>query len=131
MGIPAAIEIFLIVIAASILIYITQLAGDDQAVAIHTLGYRLYQISLIPISSVCAALVIVVSNSFGAKNINNIKKSFKYACKLTISIGLLNMLIVLVFAPQLSSVYLFTTGSAGLIPKYLYFSESLSFHFRF
>ena len=116
-GIPAAIEIFLIVVAASILIYITQLAGDDQAVAIHTLGYRLYQIALIPISSVCAALVIVVSNSFGAKNLNNIKKSFKYACKITICIGLVNMLIVLVFAPQLSLVYLFTTGSAGLIPN--------------
>lgn len=117
-GIPAAIEIFLIVVAASILIYITQLAGDDQAVAIHTLGYRLYQILLIPINSLCATLVIVVSNSFGAKNLNNIKKSFKYVCKLTFGIGLVNMLIVLVFAPQISLVYLFTTvGSAGLIPK--------------
>lgn len=116
-GIPAATEIFLIVVAASILIYITQLAGDDQAVAIHTLGYRLYQISLIPISSVCSALVIVVSNSFGAKNLENIKKSFKYTCKLTVAIGIVNMLIVLVFAPQLSLIYLFTTGSAGLIPS--------------
>ena len=116
-GIPSAIEIFLIVVAASILIYFTQLAGDDQAVAIHTLGYRLYQILLIPISSLCATLVIVVSNSFGAKNFNNIKKSFKYVCKITFCFGLVNMLIVLVFAPQLSLVYLFTTGSAGLIPK--------------
>ena len=116
-GVPAAIEIFLIVVAASILIYFTQLAGDDQAVAIHTLGYRLYQILLIPISSLCSALVIVVSNSFGAKNLNNIKKSFKYVCKITFCFGLVSMLIVLVFAPQLSSVYLFTSGSAGLIPK--------------
>ncbi|WP_296807893.1 MATE family efflux transporter [uncultured Methanobrevibacter sp.] len=128
-GVPAAVEIFLIVVAASILIYFTQLAGDDQAVAIHTLGYRLYQILLIPISSLCSALVIVVSNSFGAKNLNNIKKSFKYVCKITFCFGLVGMLIVLVFAPQLSLVYLFTSGSAGLI--YLYFSESLSFHFRF
>ena len=116
-GVPAAIEIFLIVVAASILIYFTQLAGDDQAVAIHTLGYRLYQILLIPISSLCSALVIVVSNSFGAKNLNNIKKSFKYVCKITFCFGLVGMLIVLVFAPQLSLVYLFTSGSAGLIPK--------------
>ena len=116
-GVPAAVEIFLIVVAASILIYFTQLAGDDQAVAIHTLGYRLYQILLIPISSLCSALVIVVSNSFGAKNLNNIKKSFKYVCKITFCFGLVGMLIVLVFAPQLSSVYLFTSGSAGLIPK--------------
>ncbi len=116
-GVPAAVEIFLIVVAASILIYFTQLAGDDQAVAIHTLGYRLYQILLIPISSLCSALVIVVSNSFGAKNLNNIKKSFKYVCKITFCFGLVSMLIVLVFAPQLSSVYLFTSGSAGLIPK--------------
>ncbi len=116
-GVPAAVEIFLIVVAASILIYFTQLAGDDQAVAIHTLGYRLYQILLIPISSLCSALVIVVSNSFGAKNLNNIKKSFKYVCKITFCFGLVGMLIVLVFAPQLSLVYLFTSGSAGLIPK--------------
>ena len=116
-GVPAAIEIFLIVVAASILIYFTQLAGDDQAVAIHTLGYRLYQILLIPISSLCSALVIVVSNSFGAKNLNNIKKSFKYVCKITFCFGLVGMLIVLVFALQLSLVYLFTSGSAGLIPK--------------
>ncbi|WP_296891346.1 MATE family efflux transporter [uncultured Methanobrevibacter sp.] len=126
-GIPSAIEIFLIVVAASILIYFTQLAGDDQAVAIHTLGYRLYQILLIPISSLCATLVIVVSNSFGAKNFNNIKKSFKYVCKITFCFGLVNMLIVLVFAPQLSLVYLFTTGSAGLIPKISLFLRIIIF----
>lgn len=116
-GIPATIEIFLIVVAASFLIYFTQLAGNDQAVAIHTLGYRLYQISLISITSVCSALVIVISNLYGAKNLDNIKKSFKYTCKLTIAIGLVNMLIILVFAPQLSLVYLFNKDVSNLIPS--------------
>ena len=126
-GVPAAVEIFLIVVAASILIYFTQLAGDDQAVAIHTLGYRLYQILLIPISSLCSALVIVVSNSFGAKNLNNIKKSFKYVCKITFCFGLVGMLIVLVFAPQLSLVYLLFLG-IGLPSTFVFQGLSKGFY---
>lgn len=114
-GIPATFEVLIIAFASSILIYFTNIAGGNHGVAIHTLGYRIYQFSLIPISSICAALVIVVSNSYGAKNIDNVKKAFKYACKLTICIGLLNILIFSLFSNQLSLIFAFSKDAANLL----------------
>lgn len=114
-GIPATFEVLIIAFASSILIYFTNITGGNHGVAIHTLGYRIYQFSLIPISSICAALVIVVSNSYGAKNIDNVKKAFKYACKLTICIGLLNILIFSLFSNQLSLIFAFSKDAANLL----------------
>lgn len=115
-GIPATFEVLIISIAATILIYFTNIAGGNHGVAVHSLGYRIYQFSLIPISSICAALVIVVSNAYGDKNIDNIKKVFKYSCKLTISFGLLSILIVALFSDQLSLIFAFSKDSASLLP---------------
>lgn len=115
-GIPATCEVFIISIAATILIYFTKLAGGNHGVAIHTLGYRIYQLALIPINSICVALVIVVSNAYGAKNIDNIKKAFKYSCKLTIFFGLLSILIVSLFSNQLSLIFAFSADSVTLLP---------------
>lgn len=115
-GIPASFEVLIIAIASSILIYFTQVAGGNHGVAVHTLGYRIYQFALIPIGSTCSALVIVVSNAYGAKNIDNIKEALNYSCKLTICIGLLSVLIVSLFSQQLSLIFSFSKGSVNLLP---------------
>ena len=115
-GIPATFEVLIISIATTILIYFTNIIGGNHGVAVHTLGYRIYQLALIPISSICVSLVIVVSNAYGAKNIDNIKKVFKYSCKLTIFFGLFSILIVALFSDQISLIFTLSDDAATLLP---------------
>ncbi len=130
-GLPASFEVFLISTAASVLIYFTQLAGGDNGVAIHTLGYRIYQVALIPISSFCGALVIAVSNALGAKNINAIKDVFKFTCKLTVITCFISMLIISVFAEDLSLIYSFSKETAVLIPSITLFLQIVTLSLPF
>ena len=130
-GIPASFEVLLIAFASSILIYFTSLAGGNHGLAVHTLGYRLYQFALIPIGSTCSALVIVISNAYGAKNIDNIKKAFKYACKLTICIGLLDILIFTLFSNQLPLVFAFSEDAADLLPDISLFTRIITLSLPF
>lgn len=130
-GVPASFEVLTIAFASTILIYFTQVAGGNQGVAIHTLGYRIYQFAIIPIGSVCSALVIVVSNAYGAKNIDNIKEAFKYSCKLTICTGLLFLLIILLFSNQFALIFAFTKPTASLLPDISLFIRIISLSLPF
>lgn len=130
-GIPASFEVLIISFAALILIYLTRFAGGNHGVAVHTLGYRIYQFALIPIGSTCTALVIVISNAYGAKNIENIKTALRYSCKLTISIGLLSVLIIALFSNQISLIFAFSKDSVALLPDISLFIKIISLSLPF
>ena len=69
-----------------------------------------------PISATCMALVPVVGNAFGEQSLHKIKKAYRFACILSVSLGFIIMVGIYIFAEPLSFIFAYTTETSSLLP---------------
>ena len=126
-GIPASLDMLMMSIAMSLyLSFISSIAGE-YGIAAFTSGQRLYLFAIMPLTSIGSAVATVSGSAYGAKNMDYLDRTHIYGTKFAMLIGVVLMLILIIFAPQLSLLFAYTPETASLIPEITNFLRIASF----
>ena len=116
-GIPSSLDMLVMSVAMSLyLIFISSLGGE-YGIAAFTSGQRLYLFGIMPLTAVASAVAAVSGSAFGAKNWDYLSRTHIYGTKFATKIAIVIALILIIFAPQLSTIFAYTPETAPLIPE--------------
>ena len=80
-----------------------------------------------PLTAIGSAVAAVSGSAFGAKNWDYLNRTHIFGTKFATAIALVIMLILVIFAPQLSLIFAYTPETAPLIPEITNFLRIASF----
>jgi putative MATE family efflux protein len=126
-GIPSSLDMLMMSIAMSFYLIFISSVGGEYGIAAFTSGQRLYLFGIMPLTAVGSAVAAVSGSSFGANNWKYLSRTHTYGTKFATIIAILIMLILVVFAPQLSLIFAYTSETAPLIPEITNFLRIASF----
>lgn len=116
-GIPASMDMFVMSIAMSLYLVFISSLGGEFGIAAFTSGQRLYLFAIMPLTAIGSAVAAVSGSSFGAKNGDYLSRAHLYGAKFGILFGTAVTIILIVFAPQLATLFAYTEETAILIPE--------------
>ena len=116
-GMPASAEFLIMSILGIILNIILVTTGGTDAVAVYTAGWRVVNIAMIPAIGIGTAAITVAGAAYGAKKYGNVSTALNYSVKLGVSIAVVTSIITYIFAPNISSIFAYSSQSAFLAPS--------------
>jgi putative MATE family efflux protein len=126
-GIPASLDMFMMSLAMSIyLIFISSIAGE-YGIAAFTSGQRLYLFAIMPLTAIGSAVAAVSGSAYGARNSDYLSRTHSYGTKFAMLFGVVVLIILVIFAPQLSLLFAYTPETANLVPEITRFLRIASF----
>ncbi len=121
-GLPSSAEMLLISVLASIVnVMLVAVAGTD-AVAVHTAGWRVVMLAVVPIIAVGTALIPVAGAAYGARRYRDLSVAYRFATKVGIGVAALMAALTFVFAPAISVIFTYspeTVSLASIVVAYL------------
>ena len=113
-GFPASLQLinnaFFAAVFSALLVFIS---GTDS-VAVYSTGWRVVIIGTTPILAIGTALISVIAANYGAKNYENIKIAHRYAMKISLIFAVIVMILTIIFAPQIASVFSYSENSVRI-----------------
>lgn len=126
-GIPSSLDMLMMSIAMSFYLIFISSVGGEYGIAAFTSGQRLYLFGIMPLTAIGSAVAAVSGSSYGANNWEYLSRTHTYGTKFATIIAIAIMLILVVFAPQLSMIFAYTPETAPLIPEITNFLRIASF----
>ena len=126
-GIPSSLDMLMMSIAMSFYLIFISSVGGEYGIAAFTSGQRLYLFGIMPLTAVGSAVAAVSGSSFGANNWKYLSRTHTYGTKFAMIISIAILLILVIFAPQLSMIFAYTPETAPLIPEITNFLRIASF----
>ncbi len=126
-GIPSSLDMLMMSIAMSLYLIFISSIGGEYGIAAFTSGQRLYLFGIMPLTAIGSAVAAVSGSAYGAKNWDYLKRTHTFGTKFATAIALVIMLILVIFAPQLSMIFAYTPETAPLIPEITNFLRIASF----
>ncbi len=126
-GIPASLDMLVMSTAMSFYLMFISSVGGEYGIAAFTSGQRLYLFGIMPLTAIGSAVAAVTGSSYGARNWDYLSRTHIYGTKFATKLALLIMLILVIFAPQLSMIFAYTPETAPLIPEITNFLRIASF----
>ena len=114
-GIPASMDMILLSVALSMYLVFISILGGDYGVAVFSSGQRLYFFAIMPLSAIGTAITAVSGSAFGAKNGDYLSRSHIYGSKISTVFGLLVLIIFILFANPLATIFAYTPETSHLI----------------
>ena len=122
-GIPASMDMIFLSVALSMYLgFISSLSGE-YGVAVFSSGQRLYFFAIMPLSAIGTAITAVVGSGYGAKNRDYVSRGHIYGSKISLIFGTAILIIFLVFANPLATIFAYTPDTASLIPGIVSFLQ--------
>lgn len=115
-GIPASIDMFVMSIAMSMYLSFIATIGGEYGIAAFSSGNRLYLFAIMPLTAIGSAVTAVSGSAYGAKNGEYISRAHIFGSKFGILFGSAVTILLVVFAPQLSLLFAYTSDTAALVP---------------
>ena len=115
-GIPSALDMFIMAIAMSIYLYLISQVGGDYGIATFTSGQRLYLFAIMPLTAIGSAVIAVAGSAYGARNGDYLSRAHKYGAKFGLALGTAITLTLVVFATPLATIFAYTPETANLVP---------------
>jgi putative MATE family efflux protein len=113
-GIPASLELLVMAFLSSFNNTILVSVGGTNVIAAYTGAWRLISIGNMPSMGICAAMITVAGASYGANNWNKVNESFNYSIKSSLIISVVMIVLLYVFAGQISQVFAYSVDSGNL-----------------
>ena len=113
-AIPSTLENIVFSALAIIINSMLVMAAGTTAVAVYTASMRIVQLCMIPLIGIGTAVLTVAGVAYGAHNYENLKTAHSYSIKIGFAISILLGAIMFIFAPQIATVFAYTSASAGL-----------------
>lgn len=126
-GIPSSLDMLMMSIAMSLYLIFISSIGGEYGIAAFTSGQRLYLFGIMPLTAIGSAVAAVSGSAFGAKNWDYLRRTHAFGTKFATVIALVIMLLLVIFAPQLSLIFAYTPETAPLIPEITNFLRIASF----
>lgn len=126
-GIPASLDMFVMSIAMSFYLMFISSVGGEYGIAAFTSGQRLYLFGIMPLTAIASAVAAVSGSAFGARNLDYLSRTHTYGTKFAMLVSIVILLILVIFAPQLSMIFAYTPETASLIPEITSFLRIASF----
>ena len=126
-GIPASLDMFVMSIAMSFYLMFISSVGGEYGIAAFTSGQRLYLFGIMPLTAIASAVAAVSGSAFGARNWDYLSRTHTYGTKFAMLVSIVILLILVIFAPQLSMIFAYTPETASLIPEITSFLRIASF----
>jgi putative MATE family efflux protein len=124
-GIPASFEyLFMSVVVIVNNGILVTVAGTD-AVAVYASGWRIVMFAVVPLVGIMTSLVAVAGASYGARQFEKIRVAHSYSIKLGIGIAVCISLLTYIFAPQITTLFTYSPGSAHLVPSFILFFQTM------
>ena len=114
-GIPASLDMFVMSIAMSFYLMFISSVGGEYGIAAFTSGQRLYLFGIMPLTAIASAVAAVSGSAFGARNWDYLSRTHTYGTKFAMLVSIVILLILVIFAPQLSMIFAYTPETAPLI----------------
>lgn len=125
-GIPASMDMFVMSLAMSMyLIFISRISGE-YGIAAFTSGQRLYLFAIMPLTAIGSAVAAVSGSAYGARNGDYLSRAHLYGVKFGIAFGTAVTLILVIFAPQLATLFAYTPETSVLVPEITRFLQVAS-----
>ena len=126
-GIPSSLDMLMMSIAMSLYLRFIASIGGEYGIAAFTSGQRLYLFGIMPLTAIGSAVAAVSGSSFGARNWEYLKRTHTYGTKFATMFAIVIMLVLVIFAPQLSLIFAYTPDTAPLVPEITSFLRFASF----
>ncbi|WP_296853589.1 MATE family efflux transporter [uncultured Methanobrevibacter sp.] len=126
-GIPASLDMFVMSIAMSFYLMFISSVGGEYGIAAFTSGQRLYLFGIMPLTAIASAVAAVSGSAFGARNWDYLSRTHTYGTKFAMLVSIVILLILVIFAPQLSMIFAYTPETTPLIPEITSFLRIASF----
>ena len=104
-GIPASLNMATIALGVFIINYFVLQYGGDSTIAAYGVSMRIEQIALIPTIGLNVAVLSIIGQNFGSKNIDRIKEARKKGIYYGVIIMLIGTVIIVPLAPYLISIF--------------------------
>lgn len=116
-AIPSTLENIVFSALAIIINSMLVMASGTTAVAVYTASMRIVQLCMIPLIGLGTAVLTVAGVAYGAHNYKNLQTAHSYSIKVGFAISIALGLIMYIFAPQIASIFAYTSASATLAPE--------------
>ena len=116
-AIPSTLENVVFSALAVIINSMLVMAAGTTAVAVYTASMRIVQLCMIPLIGLGTAVLTVAGVAYGAHNYKNLQTAHSYSIKVGFAISIALGVIMYVFAPQIASIFAYTSASATLAPE--------------
>ena len=116
-GIPSSLDMFMMSLAMSFYLMFISSVGGEYGIAAFTSGQRLYLFGIMPLTAIASAVAAVSGSAYGAKNWEYLNRTHIYGTKFAMLFSVAILLILVIFAPQLSLIFAYTPETAPLIPE--------------
>ena len=113
-GFPASLQLLNNAFFAAVFSALLAFISSTDSVAVYSTGWRIVTIGTTPILAIGTALISVIAANYGARNYKNIQTAHRYAMKVSMIFAVLVMVLTIVFAPQIASVFSYSSGSARI-----------------
>ena len=107
-GIPASMDMLMMSLAVSFYMIFISTIGGDYGIASFASGQRLYLFAIMPLTSIGSAVAAVSGSAYGARNGDYLSRTHLYGAKFGIAFGTAVTIILVAFAPQLSTIFAYT-----------------------
>ncbi len=126
-GIPASLDMFVMSVAMSFYLIFISSVGGEYGIAAFTSGQRLYLFGIMPLTAIASAVAAVSGSAYGARNWDYLSRTHTYGTKFAMIFSTIILLILVIFAPQLATIFAYTPETAPLIPEITNFLRIASF----
>ena len=113
-GFPASLQLLNNAFFAAVFSALLAFISSTDSVAVYSTGWRIVTIGTTPFLAIGTALISVIAANYGARNYKNIQIAHRYAMKVSMIFAVLVMVLTIVFAPQIASVFSYSSGSARI-----------------
>ena len=116
-GVPSSMDMLMMSLAVSLYMIFISTVGGDFGIASFASGQRLYLFAIMPLTSIGSAVAAVSGSAYGARNGDYLSRTHLYGAKFGIAFGTAVTIILVAFAPQLSTIFAYTPETAPLVPE--------------
>ena len=113
-GFPASLQLLNNAFFAAVFSALLAFISSTDSVAVYSTGWRIVTIGTTPILAIGTALISVIAANYGACNYKNIQIAHRYAMKVSMIFAVLVMVLTIVFAPQIASVFSYASASSRI-----------------
>lgn len=104
-GLPASLNLATVALGIFIINYYVLEYGDQLAVAAYGSALRIQQIALLPTIGLNFAIITIVGQNFGSKQMDRVYETKNNALKYGLVIAGIGGMLVFIFAPQLIAIF--------------------------
>ncbi|MFA6362012.1 MATE family efflux transporter [Methanoregula sp.] len=130
-GIPASVEYLAMSILNIILNLMLVLVANTDSVAVFSVGFRVVSFGIVPVVATGTVVVSVVGAAYGARHIDRIRETHRFAILFGILIALCVSTITWVFANQIAAIFSYSQEGAHLYPTIAAFIQVMCLFYPF